>query len=287
MGIIMKFLFVSLFAASFLNLSNVHAATSIPSLNNITDENFQALIKEFSANQNFYTVSPASSLGKVFGFELGMVAGVTNTPDFDKIVKTVSPTAKNVDMLPHASLLGRFSVPYGITAEIQYFPKKTISGVSYKQSGGSLGWTVTDVFFTELPVTLATKAFYTSSKLSFGTTINNSTTANQNVDVTAAIDDKIYGVQLLASREFFGFVEPYLGLGYAKAKGTFGIDGSGTATYSFFSTTFTAATSATSKPKSAQLIGGLNLQALFFVLGAEYVKVFGTSLYNGKVSFRF
>lgn len=285
----MKFL-IGTIAATLINIS-IASAADIPALNNITEDNFDTIIKEFSANQNFYTVSPASSLGKIFGAEFGVVAGVTQTPGIDKIVRDISPTAKSVNRFPHASLLGRFSVPYGITGEVQYFPKKTVSSVTYQQTGGSLAWTITDDVLTDLPFTLAFKGYYTTSKLSFGTKINNSTTLNQDVNVTASVDDKIWGAQAVVSKLFFDFMEPYLSFGYTKAKGTFGVDGSativGTGVYSFFNQSFTSSSSATKRPSSALFLAGFNAQAAFFVLGAEYARAFAANTYNAKISFRF
>lgn len=267
-------------ALFFASASSFAASINLQSL---TDDDFNKIIKEFSANQSFYSVSPASSLGKVWGVEVGAVGGVAKSPELDRINKSFDATAKDLNLLPHAGILARIGVPFGITGEALYFPKQSREGVSYKEMGGALQWTVTDVFFTSLPLSLAVKGSYISSSLAFDTTLNNSTTSGVSVPVSAKLSDKVTEAEVLASREFLSFFEPYVGVGYVKSKGTLSVDGAASA-YGFSAA---LGQSATSKPNSAKLTAGFNARLFFLVLGADYNKVFGTDVYNAKLSFRF
>lgn len=261
----------------------VHAASQ-PKFDNISVEDFDKIVKEFSANSMYTSVSPASSLGRLFGFELGVLGGLTSTPDINSIVQRTDPSI-NVSSLPHAALLGALTVPFGLTAEVVALPEVKFSSGSYQQFGAALKWTATDHVLTALPFSLAAKVYYTSTTLSFAQTINNSSTGNVPVDVNVKFNDTVTGMQIFSSAKLF-FIEPYLGLGYASATGKADITGSTSAT--FFGSSFPAnSQSATSSPKSSQIVLGTNLQFLVFVLGAEYVRAFGTNTYNGKLSLRF
>lgn len=252
-------------------------------IDNITNVQLDSVIKEFSANQYFYPVSPASSLGKKFGVEFGLVAGVTRTPDINKITHDISPTAKDLKLLPHGTILGRIGVPWGIGLDIGYLPKISASGVDYKQFGGALRWTITDVFFTELPLSLQARLIYAKTDVSFATTLSNASTGSITVPISAALEDKMSGAQLVGSKEFFGFLEPYLGLGMAKAKGTLSVSGSSTA----YNISASLGASASSNSSSFHYFAGFNMQGWIFVLGADYNHLFGTDVYNAKLSFRF
>ena len=259
-------------------------ASSVPALNNITATDFEKVVQELSANFAYSSINPASSLGHIWGFEVGALAGYTKTPEILNLVKTYQPTTSLKDKFPHASALARLSVPYGITAEAIFFPKITVSDISIKQYGGALMWTITDVFFEDLPVTLATKAFFTKTNISYKQTINNSTTSNINVDATIDFDDMMYGAQALVSKKLFLF-EPYAGFGYVRAKGDLSVNAAGSAT--IFSSAFTTGKSATSKPTTLQVLLGSDFQIAFFTLGAEYQRAFSKNSYTARLSFRF
>lgn len=244
-------------------------------LTNITATDFDMIVKEFSANSQFTSVSPASSLGETWGFEFGVVAGVTRVPDLNGIIRRADPTIQEFNYAPHAAGLGVLTVPYGITAEVGAVPKVDKDDVSYQQLGGALKWTITDVFFTDFPVHLAPRFHFNRTQINFRQTISS-------VPVDVELADKVWGANLTASKKFWIF-EPYAGAGFVEGNG----DITATGSVNIFNTAFTSQQSASAKHSSVQLFGGLNIQMLFFVLGAEYNRAFGKNSYNGKVSFRF
>jgi hypothetical protein len=263
---------VYLLLAALLAPSISHAAVT---LTNVSAQDFDKIVSEFSANSMFTTVSGASSLGKIAGFELGLVAGMTRTPEIERIVTTASPGTKDVDKFPHGSIVGMVTVPWGLTIEGSIFPKYSAKDVSYQQAGGGLRWTFSDFIFDEPMLDLALRGFYSTSKIT-------TSQLNSGVRVNLDFKDTIWGGQLFASKKI-SFFEPYVGVGFARGNGDVTINGSVTSGI----LSFTSSNTAESKPKAAIYTAGANIQVFFLVLGAEYQRVFGKSGYTGKISFRF
>lgn len=259
------------------------AMANTPAFSNVTAGDFDKIVKELSANFSYSSVTPASSLGGLWGFELGVAGGITKTPEILALVKRNSPSFKE-DKFPHAGALLRIGAPLGLTAEAMILPEITVSDLKLHQYAGAVQWTITDVFFSDLPLNLAVKGYYTKTGMTYKQVVNNSSTGNTNVDATIGFDNSTFGGQFLVSKKLLVF-EPYVGIGYAKAKGELGVTASGNVPNT--SIFLSGARSLASNPTSAQLIGGLDLRLFFFSLGAEYQKAFGTSTFNGRLSFRF
>jgi hypothetical protein len=262
-----------LFASSaivtlILLATKAYAAT--PTFNNLTQAEFNKIMREFSANSSWHSVTPPSSMGNIFGLELGVVAGTTNTPDIDAIVKQTAP-GTDVKMIPHASLLGVVSIPFGITAEVMMLPKFDISGLTYQQYGGALKWTTG---LMVLPVNLAVRGFMTKSELTFKQTVSS-------VDTTITQDGSVSGLQLMVSPKLIPIIEPYAGIGYVSATSKMTAVGSS----SIFG--FTSAQSAEFKPTSTQLILGADVRLLLIGFGFEYERSFETESLTAKFSLKF
>ncbi len=86
------------------------ALADVPTLNNIDRGELDSVVKEFSANFTHTTVSPAKSLGHLWGFEVGVIAGITKTPKLNALVKEVSPNT-TVDKIPHGGILAMLPCP--------------------------------------------------------------------------------------------------------------------------------------------------------------------------------
>ncbi len=277
-----SFLFRTLTAAAaVLALSTSAFAADGPGFNNLNQDDFNKVIRELSANSSYHSVTGAGTLGSIFGFEFGLVGGLTNTPDINAYSKQVDASA-DVGRLPHAALLVAASVPFGFTGELMLFPEMTFSGVKYQQFGGSVKWTATDLLV--LPFNLAVRAFVTGNKMSFEQTVSNLSTGGIPTRMTVEQENSQFGLQLLASPNL-PFVEPYVGIGTVHATGKLNV--TGTATGTIFDPTFTTAQSAESSPTSTQLLLGVNANLLILNLGLEYSRAFSTDSYNFKLGFRF
>lgn len=246
-----------------------------PSFNNLTGSDYDQIVKELSGNFSYSTLTPASSLGGLWGFEFGVVGGVTKTPEILNLVKKNNANF-NESKFPHAGALLRIGAPLGFTAEAVILPKITASDLDISQFGGSVMWTATDVAFPELPVTVAVKGFVNSTKLGFNQKISGR-------DVRLDFKNSILGGQLLVSKKLLVF-EPYVGLGFAKATGDLEITSADPVAIFILQS---GARTATSKPSSAQLLVGTDVRLLFIALGAEYQRAFGTDSFSGRLSFRF
>ncbi len=270
--------FISFFTASLFIASSA-AFGAGPGFTNLTQDDFDKVINELSANSTFHSVTGAGSLGSVFGVEVGLVGGLTNTPEINRLSKTVDASA-DVGRLPHASLLAAVSVPLGFTGELLVFPSVSVGDIKYQQFGGAIKWTATEALV--LPFNLAARAFITKNEISFKQTLNNATTGNVPVEVTVAQENSQTGLQLLVSPNLPVF-EPYAGIGIVSAKGKVAMTGATTGT--IFG--FTSAQNAESSPSSTQYLLGLNVNLLILNIGIEYSRAFGTDSYNAKFGFKF
>lgn len=256
---------VILVAATFG--STAHAAGV--GLTNLSQADFDNAIRELSANSTFHAATGASALGSIFGFEIGLVGGLTNTPEINRLSKQVDASA-DIGRLPHASLLAAVTVPMGFTAEALLLPSVSVGDIKYQQFGGAVKWSTSPDL---LPFNLAVRGFLTRNEVSFTQLQSGST-------ITVTQENSQYGLQLLAS-PMLPFIEPYVGIGTVAAKGKMSYTGSS----SIFA--FTTAQSAESSPSSTQFLVGVNANLLIMNIGAEYSRAFSTDSYNLKLGFRF
>ncbi|NJL24990.1 MAG: hypothetical protein HC902_07325 [Calothrix sp. SM1_5_4] len=269
----MSYLGKSLLGVLALVFSAAVHAQDIP-LQNIDVDDFKKLVGDFSANSLHTSVSGAGSLGSIFGFELGLVAGMTRTPEVDRIVHEADASA-NAKSIPHAALLGVITVPFAITVEAGFVPKVGQDEFKFSSFAGAVKWTPTDLFF-ELPVSLAAKAHFSQARLDFKETI-------QSVPTTFKYENSIFGLTALVSKNL-GIVEPYFGLGWLSGKGELDVNGS---TNVFADVTYAASQSASATRTTTTWMLGAELKLLVLKLGAEYASLYGTNRYTGKLSFYF
>ena len=251
------------------NLSIAHAGG--PSFVSLSQDDFDTIIQDLGGLYTHTSVSPASSLGKIFGFEVGIVAGVAQVPGVEDLVAESDPTAETA-ALPHAGLLAAVSLPGGFKFELEALPEKDFGDVTIKNVGMAVQWTMTDSVVT-LPFDLALKLHHTTSTLGFV----------QDVSGTPAdveIENTINGLQLLGSTKL-GIFEPYAGLGTVKASGKMSISGSN----EFFD--FTNNQFAESDVTGSQFFAGFNLNLLIFKFGLEMGKVFDARKISTKLSLAF
>lgn len=236
----------------------------------LTDGQTKSIIKEFSANFTQTSVSGASPLGDVFGFEIGVIAGMTKTDDINTLAKSADPSL-NVDKIPHASLVALVTVPFGVTLEANLVPEVGNDDFKFSNMGLGAKWSLTSSVL-ELPLSLAIKAHYMKTKLKFKQTVSS-------VDANVDFDDMVTGAMLLVSKKF-AFVEPYIGYGMVSGNGDFDVQG----TTQFFQS---GVTNYSSKESGSHLVVGAELGLLFLKIGAEYAQLFGTSRYSAKVALSF
>ena len=103
------------------------------------------------------------------------------------------------------------TVPFGITGEVGIIPNQTVSGIKVNTLNFGLKWTVTEVFLSDLPFSLAGKVAFTSSNVDFSQTVSGT-------QVDYSFKDKSTTALALISKNF-AIVEPYAGVGMVSANG--------------------------------------------------------------------
>ena len=93
-------------------------------LDNLSQQDVDDISEEFSANFVHSTVSGASTMGSIFGFEVGIVGRVSDASKIGALVKEQDANS-DVSSLYDAGLMAQVSIPFGITAEMVYLPEWT------------------------------------------------------------------------------------------------------------------------------------------------------------------
>ncbi len=245
-----------------------------PSLTNINASDLEKISKEFSANFTHTVGADAGTLGNIFGFEVGVLAGVTDSPEFKKLVKEVD-SSKDIGYIPHANLIAQLTIPFGITGELALIPETDISDITISNYSAAVRWTFGDL--VGLPFDLAVRGHFSSNEISYKDTLSGS------VESTVSFETSTYGAQLLASFSALPVITPYGGVGFVSASTDAKVEGSGT----IFDTTFTTSQTAKSDNSSFHLTAGLNVSLLILKMGLEYSNMFDTNKYSFKLAFGF
>lgn len=282
-----------------LALLALPAHASDLSLKDITKNDFDTMMKEFSSNAHYSTVTGASGLGGLGGFELGVTGGISKGPGTIAIVKRSDPSTKYDDNFYHAGLLGRVGLPFGLTGEFLFLPKLVQKNARLNRWGIGALWTLNEaeIVGPDFPVTVAVKGFVTKTALGYSQTVKTSLPIIGAVSGTADVDltSTVWGIVPMVSYKILMF-EPYVAAGFTNAKakleytvGNIGVNGvSPSDLYSYIlNQSNFPGNSASSSFSSIQFQAGLDVKLLFFSLGAEYANVFGTASYTGRFSFRF
>jgi hypothetical protein len=252
-----------------LSFSSVFAGT--PNIDLLTQEQADSISKEFSSNFVHTIVAPASSLGDIFGFEVGVIGGITKTPAVDRLSKSFDANA-TIDKIPHAGLIGSVSLPFGFTTELGVIPEVG-SDIKIEHKSYALKWTFSQ--FIKMPFDLAIRVHGSNSKLSYSDVISN-------VNTTVSYDMSSLGAHLTLSKKFL-FIEPYAGVGTVSTDTD--ISTAGTTTVSLFS--FSASEKYSSSNSGTHLFLGANVNLLLFKVGLEHSKIVDVNRTTAKLSFYF
>lgn len=246
-------------------------ATSIP-LQNLNSDDMNKVVQDFSANFLHTSVEGAGTLGHIFGFEAGLVAGETNTPNLNQVANQ-NGVSGDASKLPNAALLGVITVPAGITAEASLLPKVGPASFEFSSFSGAVKWTPTEVFF-DWPVSVAVKASYTSTTAQFSQTISGTAINYKYTNHESAL-------MALVSKDLMIF-EPYAGFGFVSAQGTLSAD----STSAFNQAQFPGMSASASRTGTMWVVG-TEVKLLALKLGAEYANIFNDSRVMGKLSLYF
>lgn len=237
-------------------------ASANPSFTSISDSDFDSITKEMSANFTHSSILGASKMGMIMGFQVGLIAAQTGTPNTDAIVKRNA--GADLPNMYNVGLMGAIGIPMGIAFEAVIIPKLTTSGASLSSTSFAIKYNINDVI-PILPVNLALRGFYSTASFEF----NQDVAA---VNVTVANKTNVSGLQLLIS-PMFPIVEPYLGIGLLSGKNELSVTGS----TPIFDPAYSSSQSESKTVSATQMLAGVDINLLVFKIGAEISQSFGAS----------
>jgi hypothetical protein len=176
------------------------------------DKVFKDLTSAFAPT----TVSGASSLGKVFGVELGLVVSASQAPNTQEVIDSYGSDF-DIPGIPMAGISGIVTLPYGIGIESTIIPKIDIGDEgSFESLNLGARWTITDMFPMGL-LKIAVRSSLIKSKATFNYEEDGGL-AFGTVNETADFDIEVFEVGAVIGLNF-KVVEPYIGASDLQAKG--------------------------------------------------------------------
>lgn len=268
------------FLFSLITILSFDASADTPTFDNLSDADFNTIAKDFSGMFVHTSATPPTSLGKVFGVEAAVIAGAARVPGIESISKRYD---QNVDIpfAPFAMLYGALSVPKGVTVETNILPDTEVEGLSLKHLGLGVKWSVTDVFFNNLPFDLAIKTFFSHSEIGFTQTVSN---GGPSINVDVGFENKMHGAEVLLGLDAF-VVQPYVGVGYVGSKSDLRGVAAADPSYSMF--VDNVSESKSTSVSSARFIAGCQFNLALLKTSLEYNNVFGNDRVAAKLGFAF
>ncbi|MCB9073780.1 MAG: hypothetical protein H6623_09170 [Bdellovibrionaceae bacterium] len=257
----------------------VYAADN-PSFDNISDADFKTIAKEFSSLFVHTSATPPTSLGKVFGVEAAVIGGVSAIPGIEAISKRQDPTIK-MPYAPFAVLFAAVSVPYGITIETNLLPKIDVSSLNLQHTGIAAKWSITDLYWQNLPFDLAVKTYFSKSEIGFSQIVNN---GSGNINVDVGFKNTMQGAEALFGWDFL-VVQPYVGGGFVTSRSE--LNGTATVDPSFSLFVDNVSQSKKTSVSSARWIVGCQFNLTVLKASLEYNNVFGNNRLAAKLGFAF
>lgn len=247
-----------------------------PTFNNLTDQNVESVAEDFSTLFVHTTVAPPRSLGKIFGIEAAVIAGLAEIPGIESLSKQADPSS-DISLAPFAWLYGAVSVPFGITVEANLLPEMEVGDIDLQHYSLGAKWSITDVLLTDvLPFDLAVRASYSTSGIEYTQRLGGNS-------VNVNFDNNMFGLDALAGLDLL-VVEPYVGLGMVNSDSDLEAFAPGFPAVSIFAD---GSRSKSKSVSSARIIAGCQFNLALLKLGLEYNHVFDNSRYAAKVGFAF
>ena len=251
-------------------LSSLASAQSFK-LIDISGGDFKRVTDDLSADFKHTSVSGASPLGHLFGFEIGVVATSTMTPNLNRLVHSADSNS-SLRSLPGGEFLGALTVPLGLTVELAGLPKIGTSSLHLSSYTLGVKWTVSEV--VPLPFDLAVKVQSTELHVDAHQSIND-------VDAHYKYDGWVHGLEFIAGYDI-GLVAPYVGLGLLRGTGDMRADG-----VVAFAPEYSQDNHGTATRGSTELLIGAEARLLVAKVGVEYARLFDTERWAGKLSVYF
>lgn len=258
---------LSLAIVCFSMLATSTSSAALPSFQNLSANDVQGVLKDFAAVTFPGNATTASSYGKVFGFEAGVIGGTAKSPNVDRLVP------ENVDKLPRGAFLLAASTLFGLGAEVSILPVK-VGGFDYDYKSFGVRWTFTDLFDI-LPFDMKLRYQRTSASMKYSQNVSG---VPVNVDYSGDSDN----LSLTIGKRIL-IVEPFVGFGTIRGKHDIKATGQTT----IFANDVTVSQREGLKINDTYYFLGANVHLLVLSLGAELAKVYDNTVITGKLSFGF
>lgn len=273
----------------FLPLTFIFGTSGAFAANNIftdvgfSQQDFKNVSKDLASAFSHTTNSGAASLGKVFGLELGLVAGGVESKYLkDKAEEISGEPQDQFKYLPYAGVVFGFSSAYGLGIEASIIPEIELGGGDgeFSNYSGALKWTLTDLIplaGSFSPIKIALHTSYGETNLYY--TYNGSGVSTETADFN--ISNFEYGLTL--GLDVY-FLEPYLSVGYVK---TTSMLDAATDYVPPIPGLIIADQHFDAKLEGARLKAGLLLKLPFFRFGLEMSNLQSANRYTAKLSVKF
>ena len=255
-----KICLISLLLISCLN-------ATVPNFENLTGPQVKKVLNDFATSMAPTNVSPASSLGKILGVELGLLGGISKASSIDSL------SSSDFSKIPHGALLIAAHVPFGLGIDAALLPIK-IGDLEYKYYSYGVKWTMTD-FLTKLPLDVRFKFNLTNGDISFGQSVSGT-------PVNVKYKNKSSTFTLTASKKIL-ILEPFAGIGRIYSKND--LESSGTV--SIFDGSVAVSERTGVKLNDTYFFIGLQLNMFLMNFAMEYSNIFDNDKISGKISFKF
>lgn len=242
-----------------------------PTFTNLSEDDFNSIAQDMSANFTHSSILGASSMGAVVGVQVGLIGAQTGASRTNEIVKRNA--GAELPNLYNGGIMAAVGVPFGLAVEAVLFPKMTASGASLNSTSLAIKYNMNGLI-PVLPINLAVRGVYSTSAFSFSQ-------SQSGVETKVENKNAVTGIQFLVS-PMIPLVEPYVGFGLLNSANELSATGS-----AIFDPTYTSSQSQKKSNSSTQMLAGVDVNLLLLKLGVEYSKAFGADRYAFKFAFGF
>ena len=248
-------------------LSPLAFAQSIP-LKDLTPADFTAVTREFAANAMFANVTGAGTLGAPLSFEVGVLGGLTSTPNIDHLTKDAT-----VPHVPNGLAYAQLTGPLGLTAEVGWLPRLGGKDFRFENMAVALKWTPTELFFA-MPIDLAVRGQFVKTGLALNAMVDD-------VRARANFASKTSALEVRASKNL-GILTPYLSVGIAQTSAVMNATGA-----LVFDPTYTRDQRESTHVRGGMWNAGMELHLIILAAGLEYQRAFDADRFTAKLGFGF
>lgn len=223
------------------------------------------------------TVSGASSLGKIYGVELGLVVSASRAPNNQEVIESYGSDFE-IPGIPMAGISGIVSLPFGIGVESTFVPKVDLGDDgSFESFNIGARWTITDVFPMGL-LKVAVRTSLIKSKATFNYEEEGSILGT--VNESAEFDVEVFEVGAAIGLNF-RVVEPYIGASDLQARGSVFAQGTSSNNVPIDDVDQSA------EAKGLRVYGGVLFKLPLFRIGAEVAQFDDVERASVKFAFKF